>query len=223
MTKRPDMTGDTYADIVVWRWVRAKMRWVAVLKDNTELRVELQRLGRRSFWNVSVWGEEVYRLPGYYPNPDAGQKAAVTRYKQARAARSVVAAARNASVALLTVTERKAGVPADVEPEVTIFARRELPVCDKCGWSITYPPNHVRECQPEAGALAKRLLATLAPIKGTMHGYGYGAVAFTLAAGHTLVFDVSPDLTLRLAHVFVDSLPEDHVIKMVRAVEEALR
>jgi hypothetical protein len=37
------MTGDTYADIVVWRWVRRQMHWSATLKDGTELRAVQQQ------------------------------------------------------------------------------------------------------------------------------------------------------------------------------------
>jgi hypothetical protein len=80
MTKHLDVAGDTYADIVVWRWERARMRWVSSLRDGTELVVALQRFGRRSFWNPSIDGTA---LPdnGFH-DPEAAQKAAFAAWEQ---------------------------------------------------------------------------------------------------------------------------------------------
>lgn len=79
MTKLPQMTGDTYADIVVWKWDRRRMRWTANLRDGTTLVVALQRFGKRSFWNPFMNGEP---LIGGYKHPDAAEDAALVEWKK---------------------------------------------------------------------------------------------------------------------------------------------
>lgn len=74
------MTGDTYADIVVWRWERSRMRWVSKLSDGTELVVALQHLGRRSFWNPSMDG---MALPDNgFRDPESAEKAALAAWRK---------------------------------------------------------------------------------------------------------------------------------------------
>lgn len=97
-----------------------------------------------------------------------------------------------------------------------------LPVCPRCGWEVSYAATHVAECRPNDGALAKRLLAALAPIKGTMHGFGYGSIAFDTPDGSALVFSIFRG-ELRLDHVFVRDLSEEKTIDVVRAVAKVLR
>ena len=82
MTKQLDVAGTPYADIIVWRWERPRMRWVANLRDGTELVVALQRLGHQSYWNPAVNGRA---LPNNgLRDPESAQHAAFDEWKRQR-------------------------------------------------------------------------------------------------------------------------------------------
>lgn len=90
MTKHLDVAGDSYADIVVWRWERARNRWVANLRDGTELVVALQRFGHRSYWNAYIDRVPVPDDGAMgFRDPESAQKAAFAAWKRRQSPPSV--------------------------------------------------------------------------------------------------------------------------------------
>lgn len=94
-------TGDTFADVVVWRWSRTRMTWETTLRDGTVLRAIFCKRGKNgaaSYW----WAECLLRKQKHgqydliretgrvYPNADAAQKAAFDHWRvmQPKAKRS---------------------------------------------------------------------------------------------------------------------------------------
>lgn len=69
-------------DTVIWRWERPRMRWMATLRDGTKLIVELQRFGRRSYWNPLVNGAPTHASG--FSNPTDAQNDAFAFWKKNR-------------------------------------------------------------------------------------------------------------------------------------------
>lgn len=64
-----------------------------------------------------------------------------------------------------------------------------LPVCDKCGWQISYRPAHYRQgCNPAGGRAADVLAAKLAGLApSSKHMHGQDTLAFSFPCGASLV------------------------------------
>lgn len=99
--------------------------------------------------------------------------------------------------------------------------RRELIVCSKCGWHITY--GHEYECSPAKGRAADALIDLVKTMMPTMTitklGYGFGRVAFEFGISRVVTFQVMTDGTYSLEKVFVlQDLPKHEAAGLVDAI-----
>lgn len=85
---KPQLVGDTYADIVTWKWNRERSRWVAVLQDGTELIVQFHKRRRGSYWSYFVnfldYNKNDITGTGPYCTPTEAEQAAVAAYLERR-------------------------------------------------------------------------------------------------------------------------------------------
>lgn len=104
MTKHPQIVGDTFADILSWRWDRAHMRYTAT-HGGSELRVLFHKVGgrwsktfadgtpnkhqkRRGFWTPEVDDDRPRSSAYEFATADEAKDAAAQMYRQIQAWRS---------------------------------------------------------------------------------------------------------------------------------------
>lgn len=98
--------------------------------------------------------------------------------------------------------------------------RRELIVCSKCGWHITY--GHEYECSPAKGRAADALIdlvkTTMPNMTINKLGAGCGRVVFEVGVQRRLTFAVMSDGTYTLEKVFVlQDMPKHEAAALVEA------
>lgn len=84
------------------------------------------------------------------------------------------------------ITERDKQTAAE-----TATARQPaLEICPKCGW-YEHTDLSPRQCDPEAGALADQLIASMPHIRSGKLGYGQNHVVFEIDEDTSIVFEIS--------------------------------
>jgi hypothetical protein len=79
----PSTVGDTYADVVVWKWDRSKMRWRTELRDGTVITISFDRIRRRALWRYQIDDGLSYPSSAkFYNTANEAEAAALVEYEE---------------------------------------------------------------------------------------------------------------------------------------------
>jgi hypothetical protein len=84
--KVPMTIGDSYSDIVVWKWDRSRSQWVATLADGSKLQVQYhKRVRNKGYWTYSIYfGNRIGAYASMMPfsDPTMAEETAVREWKR---------------------------------------------------------------------------------------------------------------------------------------------